>query len=122
MAMHARPLPTDPYNPTNSEGETIRYPSPYIPIRLPVFTLVVWLNDILVRVISLVGVIGGRPRSSFNASERERDMDSVESAEEGEAVPLEAFSAPVPSSTKTGTRIRVSRGARVGDRSSRKVD
>ncbi len=48
------------------------------------------------------------------------DVDSVESAEEGEAVPLETFSTPVPP-TK-GTRIRVSRGARGGDRSSRKVD
>ncbi|KAI0811169.1 etoposide-induced protein 2.4-domain-containing protein [Irpex lacteus] len=103
MAMHARPLPTDPYNPSPSTSEeTIRHPSPYIPIRLPVFTLVVWLNDILVRVIGLVGVVGGRPRqgSSYGGNSRfesmggRGDVDSVESAEEGEAVPLEAFSTP----------------------------
>ena len=48
MATHARPQPADPYNPTQSEP--VRHPSPFVPIRLPVFTPVVFLNDALIRV------------------------------------------------------------------------
>lgn len=60
MAMHARPVPSNPYNPKStspntSEGTT-HYPSPFVPIRLPVFAPVLWIND---RVVSLLNVVGG---------------------------------------------------------------
>ncbi|KAI0086612.1 etoposide-induced protein 2.4-domain-containing protein [Irpex rosettiformis] len=114
MAMHARPIPVDPYNPASTE-DTIRHPSPYIPIRIPVFSLVVWLNDIIVGIIGLVGAFGGPRSNAPTAPPRPRGLsDSVESAEEGEAVPLETLN------TKPSTRIRVSRGPRAGDR--RKFD
>ena len=116
MAMHARPIPIDPFNPAGIE-DTIRHPSPYIPIRIPVFSVVVWLNDILVRVISLVGAFGGpRPNGPATMTHSRAFSDSVESAEEGEAVPLVALNAPA----KPSTRIRVSRGPRANDR--RKLD
>jgi etoposide-induced 2.4 mRNA len=57
MAMHARPVPTDPYNPSStstSSGSTqIIHPSPYVPIRLRIFAPVISLNDCIVRVLSL---------------------------------------------------------------------
>lgn len=73
MAMHARPVPTNPYNPKNpnpnpntSEGAgAVQYPSPFIPIRLPVFAPVLWIND---RVVSLLNVAGGRRRPSSSLS------------------------------------------------------
>ena len=62
MAMYARPVPLDPYNPTISstkspsgDDDMIRYPSPLIPIRIPVFAPVIFLNDWIVRILS-VGV------------------------------------------------------------------
>ncbi len=52
MAMHAKPVPADPYNPMPplaaqrpGETDTIRHPSPFVPIRLPIFAVVIWLND-----------------------------------------------------------------------------
>ena len=82
MAMHARPVPTNPYNPNphlsslsvsvsavqathdpNSTTTTnqIRYPSPFVPIRLPIFALVLWIND---RVVRLLSVGSNNPRRS----------------------------------------------------------
>ncbi|KIP04802.1 hypothetical protein PHLGIDRAFT_109134 [Phlebiopsis gigantea 11061_1 CR5-6] len=115
MAMHARPAPIDPYNPTG--GDPPKHPSPFIPIRIPVFTPVIWLNDMIVRVISLIGHVGGpRPSSATPSHRRKPSVDSVESAEEG-SIPLEPIA---PSPPSTGTRIRVSRGTRPGNR--RKLD
>lgn len=81
--MHARPVPTDPYSPLSSisspnsgDNDTIRHPSPFIPIRLPVFALVVWLNDAIVKLLS----VGGKPKRNL----RNRAFsDAPESAEEG---------------------------------------
>lgn len=118
MAIHARPAPIDPYNPTG--GDPLRHPSPFIPIRMPVFTPVVWLNDVIIRVISIVGYVGG-PRSTSTNTRHRRvpsdSVDSVESAEEG-SIPLEPLVRPPPPANST--RIRVSRGTRGGDR--RKFD
>jgi etoposide-induced 2.4 mRNA len=116
MAMHARPIPIDPYNPAGVE-DTMRHPSPYLPIRIPVFSVVVWLNDTLVSIISLVGAFGGpRYGASHAASSHRRALsDSVESVEEGEGVPDDAAS-----NAARSTRIRVSRGGRGADR--RKAD
>ena len=91
MAMHSCPTPVDPYSPLNSSvgEETIRHPSPFIPIRLPIFAVVIWLNDWIVRVIS-VGGGGGRNKSTVRIPGRGRaTSDSVENAEEG--VELDAF-------------------------------
>lgn len=75
MAMHARPVPSNPYNPnphsstavTSSphdfNNSQVRYPSPFIPIRLPVFAIVLWINDRVVRLLS-VGSSGSRHRPS----------------------------------------------------------
>jgi len=57
MAMHAHPLPIDPYNPSSpasaSSGAQTMHPSPYLPIRLRVFAPVIFLNDCIVSVLSL---------------------------------------------------------------------
>ncbi|KAI5122983.1 hypothetical protein M0805_006861 [Coniferiporia weirii] len=98
MAMHAKPVPSNPYNPlprpvtpsqTSSDASAIRYPSPIVPIRLPIFAPVLWINDRVVRVLSVgggsrrysqststgAGVSGGRKRGMSDAT--------VESVEEG---------------------------------------
>ncbi|KAF5324855.1 hypothetical protein D9611_004278 [Ephemerocybe angulata] len=77
LAMHAHPHPIDPYNPQPPSqnpstypppaGEdTIRHPSPFIPIRVPVFALVIWLNDTIVRILSVGGV---RPPTTQQAGQ-----------------------------------------------------
>ena len=98
MAMHARPVPLDPYNPlpptssatfvnrstmSNAE-ETIRHPSPFVPIRLPIFAVVIWLNDCIVRVISVGGGNGGKGSGGARSIDKGRTMsDGFEKAEEG---------------------------------------
>ncbi|KAF7304616.1 hypothetical protein MKEN_01175500 [Mycena kentingensis (nom. inval.)] len=63
MAMHARPIPEDPYSPLppglRGSDDVVRHPSPFIPIRVPIFRAVLWLNDIIVRAVSVGG--GRRP-------------------------------------------------------------
>lgn len=89
MAMHAHPVPLDPYSPltpltpTNSStDEIIRHPSPFVPIRLPIFAIVIWLNDWLVRIISLSG--GSRGGNRGKRGGRGRGLsDGFERAEEG---------------------------------------
>ena len=99
MAMRARPLPLDPYNPsvTNRSGhgdgddhEIVRHPSPFIPIRIPVFALVIRINDAIVRMLN---TLGGRPvrhghRGSLSLDYKKgrygrRGSDAEGSAEEG---------------------------------------
>ncbi|KAJ7063152.1 etoposide-induced protein 2.4-domain-containing protein [Mycena amicta] len=57
MAVHARPVPEDPYSPlppsTRGSDDVVRHPSPFIPIRLPIFAVVMWLNDAIVQVVSV---------------------------------------------------------------------
>ena len=91
LAMHARPVPLDPYNPspqvTNStDNETIRHPSPLVPIRLPIFALVMWLNDSIIKALS---VGGGSTKASGPRGSR-AFSDPTESIEEGStsAIPL----------------------------------
>ena len=100
MAMHGIPVPSNPYNPSVTVAPhhshhhhspafdappTIRYPSPFIPIRLPIFAPVLWINDRIVRVLS----VGDNKRGAFNtttiASEKRRRFSdsTVESVEEG---------------------------------------
>ncbi len=49
--MHARPVPSNPYNPapgssssSTAPPSSARYPSPFLPIRIPVFAPVLWLE------------------------------------------------------------------------------
>ena len=87
MAMHARPVPQDPFNP--QKNDTVRYPSPLIPIRLPIFAAVIWLNDLIVRILSVGGTVG-EPRHKKVPS------NSSERAEEGAGIELHR----VPPGTK----------------------
>ena len=86
--MHAKPVPLNPYNPCpNPETSTIRYPSPFIPIRLPIFAVVLWIND---RIVRLLSVGGGRNRHyargidvDSGSGKRVMSDATVESVEEG---------------------------------------
>ncbi|EKM55925.1 uncharacterized protein PHACADRAFT_174086 [Phanerochaete carnosa HHB-10118-sp] len=110
------PAPGDPYNPTQSE--TVRHPSPFVPIRIPIFTPVVWLNDAIIRVLSVFGSLGA-PRPSPDVlgprSHRRVPSESVESVEEGEAGSIELGEIkPAPPIGTGATRVRVRRGSRSG--------
>lgn len=66
MAMYARAVPAHPYNPvppiTKANGDTsYPIPSPFIPIRLPVFKVVIMLNELVIKLIDF-GVRGKRSR------------------------------------------------------------
>ena len=127
MALHANPKPVDPYNPTGEHHDRLRHPSPYLPIRIPVFTPVVFLNDLVIRAISIIGLFGGPPAQgdpvTASRTRRPRALsESVESVEEGEGVPLPPQTSPtvgVSSGPRVvSTRVRVSRGGAT----SRKID
>jgi etoposide-induced 2.4 mRNA len=124
MAIHARPVPIDPYNPMPpskthpEENELIRHPSPLVPIRLPIFTIIIWSNDSIVRVLS---VIGGRPIVRHKEAARNRAFsDASENAEDGgsvHTVELTAFQ-KIPSNKSKPTRPasgRINIGARKYD-------
>ncbi|KAI0050047.1 hypothetical protein FA95DRAFT_705703 [Auriscalpium vulgare] len=70
MATHARPVPYDPYAPLTApvtpaaQQQTAIHPSPYVPIRLRVFAPVIFINDSVVRVLSL----GTRSRAESGVS------------------------------------------------------
>ncbi|TFY74782.1 hypothetical protein EWM64_g9230 [Hericium alpestre] len=93
MAMHAHPVPHDPYNPVppppDAAQHTITHPSPYVPIRVPVFQPVIFINDCIVRVLSL------GTRWPAGAAHRKPWVESAESVEEGDAeeVELRAYGA-----------------------------
>ena len=85
MAMHARPVPDDPYSPLPpgsrlNDNDVIRHPSPFVPIRLPIFALVMWLNDWIVWAVSV-----GSGRSTGPATFRRNRAfsDGADSVEEG---------------------------------------
>ncbi|KAG7092401.1 hypothetical protein E1B28_008758 [Marasmius oreades] len=80
MAMHARPVPIDPYSPLprgQEPQDAIKHPSPFIPIRLPIFALVLFINDWIVKIFS----VGGRSRS--RTSSKGEVGEASESIEEG---------------------------------------
>ena len=87
MAMHAHPVPHDPYNPSSptsaSSGSPVIHPSPYVPIRLRVFAPVIFLNDCIVGVLSF----GTRRRPRMHAAtlSLDRSGGATGRMEEGES-------------------------------------
>lgn len=64
MAMYANPKPDNPYQPLpppeHEANPAAIFPSPFVPIRIPFFAPVIWLND---QVINLLDIsTGGRRR------------------------------------------------------------
>ncbi|KAH8108159.1 etoposide-induced protein 2.4-domain-containing protein [Cristinia sonorae] len=108
MAMHARPEPLDPYNPSGSD--VVRHPSPFIPIRIPIFAPVTFLNDWIIRVINIGSLIPGAITGA-NAPPRPQHRrtisDDAESIEQGDAIPMSPgrTHAPLPSSSSTRVRL-----------------
>jgi etoposide-induced 2.4 mRNA len=84
MAIHARPVPMDPYSPSPSPntGNIPCHPSPFIPIRLPIFAVVIWLNDWIVWGLSLGGGNHSRRHRRYGSVA----SDTAESIEMGEIV------------------------------------
>lgn len=96
--MYARPVPVDPYSPSlpDQQQDGIQHPSPFVPIRLPVFSLVMWLNDLIVKVISVGGSVPPKKRTGRN--------EMTESMEEGSSIdgmPLR----PVRDRVKIGRKV-----------------
>lgn len=119
MATRSRPLPADPYNPIPSEGaDVIRYPSPFVPLQLPIFRPVILMNNLIVRILT-VGAGGKRTASpslsSTGAGAKFRrkgaggSVDGFDNIEEGgdtETIELHASagSQPTPPSLAAGRR------------------
>lgn len=105
LAMHARPVPIDPYNPIpQDDSDTLRHPSPFVPIRIPVFGIVMWLNDLIVRILS----VGGGPSRKTSTARSRALSDARESVEDGETTDLRH-------SAKASTRNRINIGRRKED-------
>jgi len=111
MAMHAHPVPHDPYNPSSptsaSSGSPIIHPSPYVPIRLPVFAPVIFLNDRIVGVLSFC--TRRRPRMHATTLSLDRSGGATGRMEEGDGddnvVDLQPFPrAPTLRQTTTARR------------------
>ena len=78
--MSARPVPFDPYSPlSTTQRDKIQHPSPFVPIRLPIFALVIWLNDFIVKVLS----VGGGSPTKDNAGHAYAMGEATEIVEEG---------------------------------------
>jgi etoposide-induced 2.4 mRNA len=107
MAMHASPLPLDPYNivptqrdndPSSDTAATLRHPSPFVPIRIPVFALVIWLDDWIVRIFS-VGTAGGAQHGTIQRARAFSDSSEHIEQGDGEHVQMRSLgsaAAPVP--------------------------
>lgn len=102
MAMHAHPVPIDPYVPVppvkSEESEIIRHPSPFVPIRLPVFAVVMWLNDLIVKTLTGGGRTLNRSRTF---------SDPTESVEEGGGVKSGRMGTPSKASQPAIGRISI---------------
>ena len=120
MATRSRPLPADPYNPIPLDGsEVVRYPSPFMPLRLPIFRPVILINDLIVRALS-VGAGGKRatsPTSSPDVAHSNpgrkngkygfaEGFDSIEEGGDAETIELHAGGAirPMPTPSAAGRR------------------
>jgi len=108
MAMHAHPVPVDPYNPSSpptASGAPITHPSPYMPIRLRVFAPVIFLNDCIVTVLSLcTRRHSGTRARTFSL---DRGGGAKERMEEGDGEEIELRPAPrVPTLRQTAAGHR----------------
>lgn len=111
MAMHSRPVPNDPYNPVPpiassrpEDNDIIRHPSPFIPIRLPIFALVMFLNDWIVQVLSLGNrAPGHRPKASRALSDFEVEEGKNSLSGGRSSVPFDA------NTSSRGARINIGR-------------
>ncbi|KAH9174199.1 hypothetical protein EDB89DRAFT_1953699 [Lactarius sanguifluus] len=92
MAVHAHPVPSDPYNPSprapspdsTSSSAPIKHPSPYIPIRLRVFASVIFINDCIVSVLSLcTGRRSGTRSRAFSQDQASGTGEKMEGGEGG---------------------------------------
>ncbi|KAG9097816.1 hypothetical protein FRC06_007162 [Ceratobasidium sp. 370] len=80
MAMSAKPKPDNPYQPLPpSEHDTPDpvFPSPFVPIRIPFFAPVIWLNDQVANVLDF-STGGRRRRPSAATSVSVSGMEGVE--------------------------------------------
>jgi hypothetical protein len=78
MAMYANPKPDNPYQPlppSEHHTDTI-FPSPFIPIRIPFFAPVIWLNDQVANVLDFT--TGGRKGRRPSGGQQARAMEGVE--------------------------------------------
>ncbi|KAI0317863.1 etoposide-induced protein 2.4-domain-containing protein [Amylostereum chailletii] len=116
MAMHARPVPHDPYNPLppSDSHQTVLHPSPYIPIRIPIFTPVIVINDAVLRVLNFC-MRSGHNRAG-SGMKKERDWRGVEMEEGAEAIEMR------PSASKRGSGGPMLRQGGVRLASRRKFD
>ncbi|KAF9466335.1 etoposide-induced protein 2.4-domain-containing protein [Collybia nuda] len=86
LATHGRPVPLDPYNPLPQDNsDTPQHPSPFVPIRIPVFGIIMWLNDLIVRILS---VGGGPSKRSSTSRNRAISDDARENVEDGDTTKL----------------------------------
>jgi len=91
-ATNAQPIPKDPYSPVSPSrqrngGEPV-YPSPFLPIRIPVFTLVIIIDNFLVRCLSVASPSKSRNQTALRGTTQRQhllgDPDVAASAEEGD--------------------------------------
>lgn len=99
MAMHAHPVPTDPYSPSSptsaSAGTPITHPSPYVPIRLRIFAPVIFLNDCIVSVLSLCTRRWSGTRAAFSSDDRRVAAGGrMEEGDDGDGEGVELRSLP----------------------------
>jgi len=61
MAMSAHPHPIQPYSPLpprphpnpRIQEDVVLHPSPFIPIRIPIFAPMIFLNEVLLKIVSV---------------------------------------------------------------------
>ncbi|KAK2460605.1 hypothetical protein APHAL10511_007075 [Amanita phalloides] len=94
LAMHARPVPLDPRRPETVDGYGQELKgSTFIPARLPIFTIVLWINDKIVNILSVrqsqssTGDQSNGGHSFMRKSGWARDLsDDREYIEEGQTI------------------------------------
>ncbi|KAF8520173.1 etoposide-induced protein 2.4-domain-containing protein [Hysterangium stoloniferum] len=90
-ATNAQPVPKDPYSPISPsrqpDGGHAVYPSPFFPIRIPVFTLVIAIDNFVVRSLSVASPPRSRNQAGVRGTMQRQhllgDPDVAASAEEG---------------------------------------
>lgn len=75
MAMYANPKPDNPYQLLHDSSPNAIFPSPFVPIRIPFFAPVIWLND---RVANLLDFSTGGKRRRPSGGQQARQMEGVE--------------------------------------------